>query len=103
MTANDKNAWVEELLIANPLTVDDDGFSKKVLAEIDTFQTRRLFILAPFFVAGIAALLAFFPYKIFNTLGLSLTVDYSTLVPAMVPTLMVLGMVLFFSLVEESA
>ncbi|MCH8348426.1 MAG: hypothetical protein IH901_08065 [Proteobacteria bacterium] len=103
MTGKDKNAWVETLLASTPLEVADDGFSNKILAEIHARQKRRLTVLAPFFALGIASLLAFFPYRIFEALSGSLALDYGAMQPALVPVLVVLGMILFFSFSEEAA
>ena len=103
MTGKDHNAWVENLLASTPLEVADDGFSDKILAEIKARQKRRLTVLAPFFVLGFAALLAFFPYGIFTALTRSLELDYSAMLPTLVPALMVLAIVLFFNFSEEQA
>lgn len=99
---NNKETWVENLLAATPLEVADDGFSERVMANIRAREKQRLMVLAPFYVAGIASFLAFFPYQVFE----GLATGWAGISPAMIsgfaPVLAVLGMVILVTFSEEA-
>ncbi|MHA1544129.1 MAG: hypothetical protein ACTSU8_03240 [Alphaproteobacteria bacterium] len=95
--------WVETLLAANPVDLADDGFSKRVLANIKRQERQRLLILAPFFVGAFALFLGFFPYELFEGLAGSVSSSYKNLGPYLVPFLAVIGVFMFSMFSEEVA
>lgn len=95
--------WVEALLSANPVDVADNGFSARVLVDIKRQERRRLLVLVPFFLVGMALFIIFFPYGLFEDLTGSLSGSYNSLVPYLVPFLAVIGVFMFSMFSEEVA
>lgn len=101
--AKNNEKWVETLLSAHPAEVSDDGFSKKVIADIQLQERKRLFILAPFFIGAFGLLLGFFPYDLFDGLTGSVSTTYQTYLPYLVPVGAVITMFMFSWFSEEAA
>ena len=102
MTEKEKDAWVGSLLKAAPLEVADEGFSEKVMAGIRARQKQRLLVLAPFYGLGIASLLIFFPYEALEGLATFLNLEFTILLPGLVPVFVVLAMIVLFTFTEEA-
>ena len=96
-----KNNWVEDMLAATSMEIADNGFSGQVMAQIRAREKQRLLVLAPFFVAGIASLLVFFPYGALENLAVLLNFDPATLLPTLAPFLFFLGMAVVVTFSEE--
>lgn len=104
---NDKklghHQWVEALLSANPVDLADDGFSKRVRANIRRHERQRLLILAPFFVGAFALFLGFFPYELFEGMLGVFSADYYSQLPFLAPLGAIVGMFLYALATEEVA
>ena len=102
MTGKDKNIWIEGMLAATSPDIADKGFSSGVMAKIKAREKQRLMVLAPFFAAGLASLLTFFPYGALEKLSAPLNVDFATLLPGLMPILLFVAVTVLFTFSEEA-
>lgn len=99
----DENAWVETLLQAHPVDLEDEGFSKAVMEDIKARHKRRLWVLAPLFALAAGVLLFVFPWAIFDGTAGAASTALAPFAPFIVPIAAVAVMVLFTFFSEEAA
>ena len=97
-----KDKWVEDMLAETSMEIIDNGFSGQVMAKIRAREKQRFLVLAPFFVAGIASLLVFFPYGALENLAMPLNFDPATQLPILISFLFFLGIAVVVTFSEEA-